>query len=274
MPRTYTPPGGHHDAMGNRLIDADEALRQVDLCFVMDSTGSMSSYITAARQELSAFAQKVAAHTMKPKMAYGLVLYRDHPPQDSTFVTRAFGLSEQLEPTQRALNAATAEGGGDGPEAVIDGVYDAVFGMRWRKGSHKVVILAGDAPPHGEGASGDGFPRGCPCGHTIRDICVEARERGITIFCLGIGHDSDMKRTFERIAKEGGGQYVPLGSADTLINNVLKLTMGEFGKVDVDRVVMAAYRKGATAATLAKATGLSESEVATSLDRLRRKEMI
>jgi Mg-chelatase subunit ChlD len=274
MPRRYEPPGGHHDRSGNPLFDADEALRQVDICFVMDATGSMSSYIDATRKELKAFASKLATHSMKPKMAYGLVLYRDHPPEDSSFVTNLSPLSENLEQTQQALNRASAEGGGDGPEAVVDGIYDAVYRMQWRKGSHKVILLAGDAPPHGEGASGDGFSRGCPCGHNVQTVAQEAREKGITIFCLGIGNDRDMQRTFQQIAKNSGGQYVPLASAGTLINNVLTITMGEFGKVDIDRVVMAAYSSSATPASIARATGLNITDVTASIDRLKRKELI
>lgn len=274
MPRSYTPPGGHHDPAGNPLLSGDEQLRQVDLCFVMDSTGSMGSYIEATRRELKNLVQKLSTHTMKPKMAYALVLYRDHPPQDYSFVTQRIPLTERLEEAQQALDRARADGGGDGPEALIDGLYDAIYTMQWRKGSHKVILLAGDAPPHGEGGEGDQFPEGCPCGHMSRTVAQEAREKGITIFCLGIGNDTVMQKSFQQIAKLGGGQYVPLSGANTLIKHVLTITMGEFGKVDVDRVVFAAYRPGITPQAIAAATSLNVSDVVASIDRLRRKEMI
>lgn len=277
MPRSYTPPGGHQGSIGGSSPGAgggDARLRQVDLIFVMDATGSMQSYIDAARKELKAFAQQLATHSMRPRMAYGLVLYRDHPPEDSSFVTQSTPLSESLEVVQQALDRARADGGGDGPEAVVDGLYDAVYRMQWRKGSHKVVLLAGDAPPHGCGGSGDGFADGCPCRHDPVTVAQQAYEKGISIFALGIGGDSTMKRSFENIAKNAGGKYVALGSAHALINEVLSITVAEFGKVDVDLVVYAAYRPGITVAALAAATGLSQAEVTASLERLRKKEMI
>lgn len=276
MPRSYTPPGGHQGAASSPAAapGGDARLRQVDLVFVMDATGSMQSYIDAARKELKAFAQQLATHSMRPRMAYGLVLYRDHPPQDKTFVTQSTRLSESLEDVQQALDRARADGGGDGPEAVVDGLYDAVYGMEWRKGSHKVILLAGDAPPHGCGGSGDGFARGCPCEHDPITVAQQAYEKGISIFALGIGGDSTMRRSFESIAQNAGGKYVALGGANALINEVLSITVAEFGKVDVDLVVYAAYRPGITVAALAAATRLSPAEVTASLERLRKKEMI
>lgn len=184
MPRRIAP--RHRDLASelfsslNPSTQGDEQLRQVDLCFVMDSTGSMQKYIDAARRELKSFALQLSTHSIKPKMAYGLVLYRDHPPEDSTFVTQCHPLSEDLEKVQLALDQAKADGGRDTPEAVVDGLYDACYGMQWRKGSHKVIMLAGDAPPHGQGGAGDKFPHGCPCGRYPHAIAQEACEKGIT----------------------------------------------------------------------------------------------
>jgi len=250
-------------------------LRQVDLCFVMDATGSMGSYIAEARKELKSFAHQLSTHKLNPRMAFALVLYRDHLPYDPTFVTRSHQLSENLVNVQRALDeAGIGGGGGDGPEAVADGLYDALYTMEWRQGSHKVILLAGDAPPHGAGMDGDGFPRGCPCGHDPLTVAREAQEKGITIFALGIGTDSTMRRSFEQISGAGGGIYVPLNNASALIDRVLTITVAEFGKVDIDRTVYRAYRPKITASEIARTTGLSLKEVEESLLRLRKKEML
>jgi hypothetical protein len=57
----------------------------------------------------------------------------------------------------------SASGGGDGPEAVCCGLHKALH-FEWRPNAAKVVILIADAPPHGLGEHGDGFPNGCPDG--------------------------------------------------------------------------------------------------------------
>jgi Mg-chelatase subunit ChlD len=273
MPRTWTPTTTTtHQSPDS--AHADEQLRQVDVCFVMDATGSMSSYINAARSELKSLVQRLSAHPMKPKMAFALVLYRDHPPQESTFVTQMTALNSDSSAVQRALDGASANGGGDGPEAVTDGLADAVNKTQWRKGAHRVIMLAGDAPPHGYGGSGDGWPQGCPCGNDPVSLVASGRDKGITTFCLGIGDDETMVGSFQRIAQAGGGVYVSLANAASLIEQILKLTMGEFSKVEIDRIVFAAYSPSSTVASIARATGLSDTVVQESLDRLRRKEMI
>lgn len=269
--RSWQDPNASAQLPGDPV--ADEQLRRVDVSFVMDATGSMTSYIAAARNELKSLADQLSAHPMKPKVAFGLVLYRDHPPEDKSFVTQVTQLSEDRSQVQRALDAASAAGGGDGPEAVADGLSDAIQ-TPWRKGAHRVVMLAGDAPPHGFGGSNDHWPRGCPCGTDPVAIVTNGRDKGVTTFCLGIGADGSMVSSFQRIAAAGGGVYVALSDAKSLIDQILKLTLNEFSKVEIDRIVYAAYQRSPAVTDVTRATGLSEDIVCESFDRLRRKEMI
>jgi|JI10StandDraft_1071094.scaffolds.fasta_scaffold1895711_1 hypothetical protein len=63
-----------------------------------------------------------------------------------------------------------ADGGGDPPEAVLDGM-DAICKIGWSKQPNilKYVFHIFDAPPHGRiyaTNNGDRYPEGCPCGKT------------------------------------------------------------------------------------------------------------
>jgi hypothetical protein len=82
-----------------------------------------------------------------------------------------------------------ATGGGDGPEAVLDGLYDATNKITWRKDSYKYIFHIADAPPHGKEyvTSGDGFPDGCPCKYTISKIAASMKELQIRYKLLKIG---------------------------------------------------------------------------------------
>lgn len=62
-----------------------------------------------------------------------------------------------------------AQGGGDGPEAVLDGLHDSATAVGWRALSQKFIFHIADAPSHGKiyTDSHDAFPGGCPCGLTI-----------------------------------------------------------------------------------------------------------
>lgn len=255
----------------------DERLRQLDLCLVVDATGSMRDHIDAARKNLQTLARKLTAHSLHPNMSYALVLYRDHPDpgKNGGPVTELHPFSLYLADLQLALDGTrTKGGGGDGAEAVVDGLYDACYRLQWREHSHKVILLAGDAPPHGSGAHKDRYPRGCPCQHDPERVAREARMRGITIFSLGIGDNSFMAKSFSQIARTGGGTFVFINSADTLIDQIQDILLGEFSKVDIDGTVLSAYRPDATPQSIAAATGLPIGDVDESMNRLRQKRLI
>ena len=67
--------------------------------------------------------------------------------------------------TQAYVDTMAAVGGGDGPEAVADALYE-VLRMEFRPNAAKVCVLIADAPPHGLGEACDGFPQGA-CAHPI-----------------------------------------------------------------------------------------------------------
>ena len=100
----------------------------------------------------------VAAEKADVRLA--LVEYRDHPPQDSTFVTRVNDFTPSVKKMKTWLNACSASGGGDGPEAVADALHQ-VLKLSWRDEAAKICVFISDAPPHGLSShSGDGFPNG------------------------------------------------------------------------------------------------------------------
>jgi len=80
------------------------------------------------------------------------------------------------------LKGLEADGGGDGPEAVTAALADAL-NMKWREDATKMIVLITDAPPHGIGASGDGFDCS-PDQNDPLDIARQMAERGITLFVI------------------------------------------------------------------------------------------
>lgn len=53
--------------------------------------------------------------------------YRDHPPQDRSFVTHTFQFTSDIDEIQRNVNWMSADGGGDAPESVACGLYEVDF---------------------------------------------------------------------------------------------------------------------------------------------------
>jgi hypothetical protein len=97
----------------------------------------------------------------KCELRMAVVSYRDHPPQDHTYVTKVADLTDDIEKAKDFLKNTSAFGGGDGPESVCCGLNDCLEKLTWREEAVKVCILIADAPPHGLGGGcGDGFPNG------------------------------------------------------------------------------------------------------------------
>lgn len=76
-------------------------------------------------------------------------------------MTKNFGFTRDPETMRSNLAGLRATGGGDGPEAVTAALADAL-NIEWNEEAVKIVILITDAPPHGLGEHGDGFPDGSP----------------------------------------------------------------------------------------------------------------
>ena len=91
--------------------------------------------------------------------------FRYHVPQDHTFDVRKHNFMQSASIMKFWLNQASAQGGGDQPEAVADALY-AANTLSWRPNAAKISVLIADAPPHGLVPSDDNtFKHGSPKGH-------------------------------------------------------------------------------------------------------------
>lgn len=83
---------------------------------------------------------------------FGVVAYRDHPPQETTYLTKEQDLCKDNEVLE-FLETLDCSGGGDGAEAVFDGIMKASEGTSWRDSkllpSLRYIFHITDAPPHG-----------------------------------------------------------------------------------------------------------------------------
>lgn len=171
----------------------------LDVLFIVDVTGSMGNLIYEAQNKMRDILKELSSEYIL-SVKVGLSVYRDHPTQDSSFVTCVFDLREPSE-IQDPLNSLEAAGGGDTPEAIIDGVIDGVEGMSWREGSRRVAFLIGDAPAHGM-CNGENV---CQCGRSWGDAVAAAAERNVTIYSLCLTNDHIARENFSMFAQFTGG---------------------------------------------------------------------
>jgi hypothetical protein len=196
-------------------------MNKVDILFILDITGSMGNLIIEAKKSMKDILDKIVKE-YSIDLKVGLSLYRDHPTQDSSFVTTTYKLNN-VEDTVKIFDIINAAGGGDTPEAVIDGVIDGITDMEWRENSRRVAFLIGDAPAHGMCNN----ENCCLCGKTWGDAISIAQSKEVTIYSIVLGGNIEAQNNFKTLAVFSGGLYIKTDDAIGAVFNTLKVTMEE-----------------------------------------------
>jgi alpha-tubulin suppressor-like RCC1 family protein/Mg-chelatase subunit ChlD len=112
-----------------------------DLAIVFDTTGSMSGAIANAKTQAADLAQQWTSLFENGRV--GLADFKD---QGDIYVARVdLQLTSDSSAFQTAVNALTASGGGDTPEAQLSGIMAALDGLSWANGATKAVVVITDA---------------------------------------------------------------------------------------------------------------------------------
>jgi Mg-chelatase subunit ChlD len=180
--------------------------KAVEVVFVLDTTGSMSGLIAAAKEKIWSIASTMAQSDQAPIIRMGLVAYRD---RGDAYVTRVVDLSSDLDTMYATLMDFAAEEGGDTPESVNQALGDAVDRMSWSQDSstYKVVFLVGDAPPHMDYSQDRQYP----------EILAAATQRGIVVNTIQCGGMPETTQTWADIARLGGGRYFQVEQAGSAL---------------------------------------------------------
>lgn len=191
----------------------------LDLVFCLDCTGSMGSYIHSATNSIKAVVEAIVK-SEKADLRFALVAYRDHPPQDQSFITKVYPFTKYTAEMKSYLDQLSASGGGDGPEAVTAALNELLT-LPWREGAAKQCVFIADAPPHGLERNGDGFPNGDPEGRDPLAITRQLAQMGVCVFPVAceptLSTSYEVAADFFRaVANMTGGIMVPLSEANLL----------------------------------------------------------
>ncbi len=166
---------------------------RIDVVFAVDTTGSMGGLIDSAKRAVWSIATHIREVDTQADLHVGLVAYRDI---GDDYVTKDFALSGDMDAVFASLSSFRAAGGGDNPEDVAAGLYDAIHKMAWRDGAKKLVFLVGDAPPADRGD----VPR-----YSV--LAAEAGTSQIVLNTIRCGHDDATELAWREIAELGHGEF-------------------------------------------------------------------
>ncbi|MFX1605507.1 MAG: VWA domain-containing protein [Promethearchaeota archaeon] len=217
-----------------------EKIGQLDIVFVVDNTGSMGPYIANVKSKILEIIRTIKKEEMVHRLRVGLVCYRDHPPEETTYVTQKYELSPDTSKIESYVMQMDASGGGDGPEAVSTALQ-VMNKMEFLNESAKIAVLIGDAPPHGV-EDGDRWPQGTPDGAKWTEEAKRAFGMGIVIHTVGCFPEITSYQkgieTYEKIAADTQGRFIPLEKAELLVNIVTGLAVEEIDKLAIQKSIL------------------------------------
>ena len=173
-----------------------EIFTSLDLLFIIDITGSMSSYINEIKKNIISIINGIIDKCPGIDINLGFIGYRD-------FYEDYYNIdfTQNHEQLKSMINEAHASGGGDIPEDVAFAL-ELARNNTW-KSNAKFAIFIADAPGHGAKYGGDEIYSSYPERLLIEDMIMEMAERSISLFCLRINSKTDiMLELFENIYNE------------------------------------------------------------------------
>ena len=174
----------------------------IEVCFVLDTTGSMGGLIEGAKQKIWAIANEILASEPTPNLRIGLIGYRD---RKEAYVTQVHDLSDDIDDIYAKLMKFQAQGGGDTPESVNQALHEAVTKIKWNKSKKvlKLVFLVGDAPPHMDYQDDVKYP----------EICKMAAKKNLILNTVQCGSMASTTPVWKEIAKLAEGDYVAIAQS-------------------------------------------------------------
>lgn len=222
----------------------------LDLCFVVDTTGSMGDDIENAKNNMENILEHLAAKTTNYRVA--LIDYRDYP--DRSGDSDDYPYRVQLTFTNdnhsitSAINGLDLGDGGDTKETVYAALVAAVK-MDWRTDAKKVIIILGDAAPLDPepvtGLTYDDvllalFNADISIDYDDSDgrVTDSLDQSMINVFSIGTSASSGAEDFFEDISGSTGGSYASVDDAsqvsDAIIDSIEQIEVEEKQKVTAD----------------------------------------
>lgn len=182
------------------MLASPPARADLDVVFVLDTTGSMTNELREVKDRLHQIADALRSGRRDERLRFGVVAYRD---RGDAYLVQTSPLTADLAPTLATLAGLRAEGGGDTPEDVVAGLAAALRDLEWGgEGVERQAFLVGDAEPHLD----------YPDGPRLEELLEEARRKRIVIHTIGCRSLSGSGiATFRRIAYATEGSYQHIG---------------------------------------------------------------
>ena len=208
---------------------ADEPVA-VDVLFLLDATGSMGDEIDRLKTSIDAVAAQVSQLQSQPDVRFAMTLYRDLTDQ---FVTSTFDFTADVPEFRTALAQVVAAGGDDYPEALEEGLAEALAKPSWRDPATtlQLVFLVADAPPQIGRQVATEYPASISA----------AVERGLKIFPVASSESDDQaEAVFRQLAQATGSRFVFLtyGAGGAATGGSTDIDRTDYEELALDQLIV------------------------------------
>jgi molecular chaperone DnaK len=188
----------HTSAPPPREVASVGAAENVNVTFIIDTTGSMDTYITGVKERAIEFSNILAAKGAKYQL--GLIGFGDLGEKEKPSV---YQFTNDIPKFQKQVQNIPRTYGGDIPESSLDALETGVQLLqksRTDADAHNIFILITDAPPHIPTASGK----------SVEQICEMLAAHGVTTYVVA-RKDRESLPAYEPLTATGG-KYYDLGA--------------------------------------------------------------
>jgi len=236
---TLELPRGEQESWVIKLdqYDSQRSRVNLDILFLLDSTGSMSDEIYALQSSILSIADQIDHLRPRPDLRFGLVTYRDH---GDAYVVAKVDFTDRVRQFSDQLSQVRAAGGGDYPESLNEALHTAIYAMDWREDDTiRLIFLVADAPPHLDYAQDYDY---------AQEMAV-ALANGIKIFPIAAsGTDDQAEYIFRQMAQFTQARFIFLTYEGPNQNggepgDVSTMNVSSYGVQDLDDLVVRLVRE-------------------------------
>lgn len=170
-------------------------------------------------------------------------------------------LTTDLDAVYEKLKGFRAEGGGDGPEHVGQGLGEAVKRLSWSDGKKvmRMIFVVGDAPAHDD--YGDEW--------NTQAMAKAALQKGIIVNTIRCGNDGSTENVFREISRLAEGHFISIEQSGGMarVETPFDADLAKLN-ADVAGTTLYAGRRVAREVSEGKARGMASMEAGAAADRL------
>ena len=194
---TITNPESEHWTISINSERPEQTNTNLDILFLLDSTGSMQDEIDQIKSTLLSIAERVNQLSQQPNLRFAMLSYRD---LGDDYVTKLYDFEDNPRAFSNQIRNVQADGGNDTPESLNQAFHEALHKADWRsEPTVKLIFLIADAPPHLD------YSQDVPYSETM----LQARQRGIKVFSVASsGLNQQGEYILRQIAQQTMGKFL------------------------------------------------------------------